>query len=76
MVPCNKPVRLLVKVPVPSPSVVFELAVVGFWFIDQHTPRAVTAAPPSFVMFPPLAAVVLVIADKSVVVRTGARAIG
>ena len=44
------------KLPVPLPFVVQELAVVGFCEVLQHTPRAVTEAPPSPVTFPPLRA--------------------
>ena len=66
------PVRVLVKVPPPVPSVVnVELAVVGFADVLQHTPRAVTVAPPSEVTFPPLVAVVEVIAVTTVVVTIG-----
>ena len=60
--------------PVPEPSVVLLSVIEGFWLILQQTPRAVTAEPPSFVTLPPPADVVAVIADKLVVVRTGARA--
>jgi hypothetical protein len=74
VVPGSKPVRLLVKTPAPEPSVVLKLAVVGFWVIAQHTPRAVTAEPPSAVILPPLVAVVEVMAVRSVVVKTGASA--
>ncbi len=63
--------RLLVKVPVPVPSVVLLLAVVGFAEVLQQTPLAVTAAPPSAVTFPPLVAVVWVILVTEVVVRVG-----
>ena len=51
----------LLNVPVPVPSVVFEFDVVGFADMLQQTPRDVTAAPPSDVIFPPLAAVDAVI---------------
>ena len=62
----------LVNVPVPVLSVVLVLnAAVGPVVVLQHTPRAVTVAPPSLVIFPPLVAVVCVIADAAVVVRTG-----
>ena len=49
------PVRLLVKLPVPVPtgSEVFELEMVGFGEVLQHTPRAVIAVPPSLVIVPP-----------------------
>jgi hypothetical protein len=43
----------LVNEPVPDPFVVLLLAVVGFAVVDQHTPRAVTALPPSKIAFPP-----------------------
>jgi hypothetical protein len=44
---------------VPVPSVVFVVrAIVGFGVVPQTNPLAVTAAPPSDVMFPPLVAVV------------------
>ena len=63
---------LLVNEPVPVLSVVLVLnAVIGPVVVLQHTPRAVTAAPPSLVIFPPLVAVVCVIADAAVVVITG-----
>ena len=41
----------------------------------QHTPLAVTAEPPSVVIFPPLVAVVDATAEVAVVVRTGAIAV-
>ena len=45
--------------PVPVPSEVFVVrAVVGFVAVPHTIPRAVTADPPSVVMFPPLVAVV------------------
>ena len=44
---------LLVKVPVPVPSEVLLLAIVDPPVVDQHTPRAVTEAPPSYEMMPP-----------------------
>ena len=66
------PVIELVNIPVQVLSVVLVLnAVVGPVVVLQHTPRAVTAAPPSLVIFHPLVAVVCVIADAAVVVRTG-----
>jgi hypothetical protein len=58
----------LVNAPVPLPSVVLASAVVGFAVVLQHTPRAVTAEPPSAVTFPPLAAVIAVIELPAVVV--------
>ena len=65
----------LVNAPVAEPSLVLVVnAIVGFVVVPQQTPRAVTADPPSFVILPPLEAVVEVIADTTVVVKTGANA--
>ena len=56
----------------PVPLVVLvDKAMVGFAVVLQQTPRAVTAAPPSVLMFPPLVAVVFVIAVTAVVVIVG-----
>ena len=71
MVPADNPVSVLVNEPVPLPSEVVLFAVVGFGEVLQHTPRIVTEAPPSLLMFPPLEAVVPVIEDIAVVVRVG-----
>jgi hypothetical protein len=46
-------------------------AIVGSADVLQQTPRAVTDAPPSLVILPPLVAVVLVIEDAAVVVSVG-----
>ena len=62
---------VLAKLPTPVPLVVFESEVVGFGEVPQQTPRAVTAIPPSFVILPPLVAVVGAIADTFVVERVG-----
>ena len=62
---------LLVKVPAPVPSVVRESAIVGLTDVLQHTPLAVTVAPPVEVTLPPEVADVWVIADAAVVVTTG-----
>jgi hypothetical protein len=50
---------------------VLESAVVGFCTILQHTPRAVTVAPPSLVILPPQFAVVGVIEFTFQVFKTG-----
>ena len=71
MVPGSNIVRLLTKLPVPVPSVVLELAMVGFVAVAQQTPLAVTDAPPSAVILPPEVAVVTVIPVIAVVVRVG-----
>ena len=62
-----RPVIELVKVPVPVPSVVLLSLVVGLADVLQHTPLAVTEAPPSEVTFPPLDALFWVIDDTGVV---------
>ena len=62
----------LVNIPIPVPSVVLvDKAVVGLAAVLQQTPRAVTAALPSAVTLPPLAAVDVVIAVIAVVVTVG-----
>ena len=66
----------LVNVPMPVPSVVLvDRAMVGLAVVLQQTPRAVTAAPPSSVILPPLAAVVDVMEVTAVVVMDGKVAI-
>ena len=62
---------LLVKLPAPVPSVVWLSLVVGLADVLQHTPLAVTDAPPSEVTFPPLEALFEVIEDTAVVVTVG-----
>ena len=64
-------VILLEKIPVPVPSVVFILAIVGLSDVFQHTPLAVIAAPPSLEIEPPDMADVEVMAEGEVVVRVG-----
>jgi hypothetical protein len=61
---------------VPVPSVVFVVrAVVGFVAVPHTIPLAVTADPPSVVMFPPLVAVVPVMELAAVVAaKVGATA--
>ena len=51
----------------PVSSLVFESAIVGVPTVFQQTPRSVTDTLPSAVTFPPLVAVVCVIADMAVV---------
>jgi hypothetical protein len=65
---------LLVKTPVPDPSVVWLPEISGFGEVLQQTPLAVTLAPPSSVTFPPEVAVVEVMFVGAVVVRVGATA--
>ena len=61
MVPHSSPLIELVKLPVPDPSVVRKSDSVGFSAVLQQTPRAVTDAPPSSVISPPLVAELYVI---------------
>ena len=63
--------RELVKLPVSVPSVVLLLEVVGVCEVLQQTPLAVTVAPPSEEILPPLVAEVVEIADAAVVVSVG-----
>jgi hypothetical protein len=62
---------LLVKLPVPVPSVVVLSPVVGVDVVAQQTPRTVTAEPPSSVIFPPDVAVVEATEEIAVVVTVG-----
>jgi hypothetical protein len=57
--------------PIPEPSVVLEPVIVGFPVVPQHTPLAVTSAPPSDVRLPPDTALVWVIPETLTVLRTG-----
>ena len=75
MVFAVKPVNLLVKRPVPEPSVVLLFAVVGFCDVLQHIPLTVTVAPPSLVIFPPLLALMVVMEEAGVVVIVGITAL-
>ena len=69
--PGVNPVIELAKLPVPDPSFVLLLPVLGLADVLQQTPFAVTEAPPSDVTFPPLEAVVEVTEDTAVVVTVG-----
>ena len=71
MVPAVRPVRLLVKVPVPEPLVVWLPLTGGFWLVLQQTPRAVTDELPALVTLPPQEAVVVVILLTAEVVTVG-----
>ena len=71
MVLAVRPVILLVKLPVPVPSVDLLSVIVGVVPVLQQTPRAVTVKPPSEVMLPPLEAVVSPIPVTTVVVNSG-----
>ena len=51
---------LLVKLPVPVPSTVFESLTLGCCAVLQHIPLAVTFDPPSLETYPPPEAVVAV----------------
>jgi hypothetical protein len=67
-----KPVKLLLKLPVPVPSEVLLLAVVGPETVFQHTPLAVTVEVPAEETLPPQVAVVCVMLLTSEVFTTGA----
>ena len=63
---------LLVKLPVPMPSVVWLSLTVGFCEVLQHTPQAVTGSPPlPTVALPPAVAVVADMLETSLVVTVG-----
>lgn len=62
---------LLVKLPVPLPSVVWLLLTVGLWLVLQQTPLAVTVAFPSLVTLPPHMAVLDVVLLTVDVVTVG-----
>ncbi len=70
-VPGVRPVILLVKLPLPVPSVVCEPASVGLGLVPQHTPLAVTVPPPSAVTLPPDTADIAVIEVTDAVVTVG-----
>jgi hypothetical protein len=63
----SNPVTFEVYNPSPEPSNVRESAIVGVRMADQQTPRAVTGAPPSAEIMPPLIKVVAVIDAAGVV---------
>lgn len=69
--PAVSPVILLVKLPVPVPFIVLLLLIVGFCEVLQHTPRAVTVAPPLEVTLPPQVAVVQAMSPTAFVVTVG-----
>ncbi len=62
---------MLVKAPIPIPSFVVLLAVVGCRVVPYATPLEVTEAPPSAVIFPPVMAPVDVMTVADVVVTVG-----
>jgi len=66
----------LEKIPVPVPSEVWLLEIVGLVEVLQQTPLAVTDAPPSEVIFPPVDALLEVIDDAAVVVTVGVVTVG
>jgi hypothetical protein len=60
-----------VNIPVPLPSTVLvDKSIVGLLFYSKQFPLAVTVAPPSLEIEPPLEAVVIV-TDAAVVVKVG-----
>ena len=71
----NRTVSELVNAPVPVPLEVLLSYMVGLGLVLQHTPRAVTVALPSLLIFPPLVAVVLATVEATVVVSVGVVAV-
>jgi hypothetical protein len=71
-----RPVTILLKLPVPVPSEVFESAVVGSGLILQQIPLAVTSAEPSEVTLPPDCTEYWVMTLVAEVVNTGAEVTG
>ena len=63
--------RVLVKLPVPVPSVVLLSLRVGVPVVFQHTPRTVMEKPPSSLMLPPEVAEVALMSLASSVVNSG-----
>ncbi len=66
-----KSVIVLVNSPTPVPSVVLLSDVVGSSDVLQHTPRAVTSAPPSAITLPSIVADEDVIKYTSIVATIG-----
>jgi hypothetical protein len=62
---------LQVKLPIPCPSTILLSLIVGLPVKFQQIPRAVTLAPPSLVILPPLDAEVRSILLIDLVVRVG-----
>jgi hypothetical protein len=73
-VPGNNPVRLLLKLPVVTPSLVCESVTEGLCDVLQQVPLAVTADPPLEDIFPPEVAEVREMAVAAVVITVGAMA--
>ncbi len=69
--PGFNPVILLIKLPEPLPFVVWLSLIVGFGEVLQHTPLAVTEAPPVAVTFPPQVAEVAAMLLTVLVVTVG-----
>ena len=62
---------MLTKPPVPVPSVVLLLLMVGFEVVAQHTPLAVTIPPPLDEIVPPPVAAIAVMEDMADVESVG-----
>jgi len=65
---------LLVKLPLPDPSVVMLFAIVGLCNVLQHMPRTVTGEPPFEDIFPPDIAVLVAISEIAAVTTVGTTA--
>jgi hypothetical protein len=71
VVPVKRPVMVALKIPIPEPAATQVPDRVGFWFVEKHTPLAVTAAPPSPVTSPVTVAALSVIPDTDPVETVG-----
>jgi hypothetical protein len=65
------PVKVLVKTPVPIPSLVMVPDVVGLGTRPYATPRLVTNAPPSLLILPPVNAAIALTPEIFSVVTVG-----
>ena len=63
---------LLLKLPIPLPSLECKSSIVGLGIVLQHMPRAVIAVPPLEVTLPPQVAALAVMSLTTLVVTVGA----
>ena len=68
----ERPLRDVLKLPVPVPLLVFVVKeMVGFVLVDHTTPLVVMEAPPSEVILPPVMAEVVVMELVNIVLTVG-----
>ena len=68
----ERPLRDVLKLPVPDPLLVFVVKeMVGFVLVDHTTPLVVMEAPPSEVILPPVMAEVVVMELANIVLTVG-----